>query len=428
MCLVCPDKMNSAFFHRVMVVAHPDDEALWGGKALGQEDGWLVICLTLGTDTVRAEKFKRVMDMFNVKREIWDYPANWEAASADMMDEIKMRLAPIVNAPSVSKVVTHNPDGEYGHRDHQIISQMITALIDKKENLYYFNFAAPPAKLSALKRRAFNIYWSGFLPEHKWLRPLWRIFRPHLEKTNHALIRAHNELSQYEKIVSYSEYRYCGDLLFNIYQFVPGFLLAPAVSIEITNSASVYNGNRSFYEKYPDRKYMITEFLPACTGKTLSVGCHAFNRYDCHCLPNPNDYETIDIDEKWRKYGSPYKHTNVDFLDYSPEYRFSHIVLFGVMGISPTDGGGDAYSLYNRDEETVKKADALLCIGGRVLFGPDLRTAKTKLKIRKRLWKARKLAYWKKNFANNEILKKKYTFVLEIESPESYIAVFQKKA
>ena len=44
-----------------MIVAHPDDETIWGGGHLLQDD-YLVICLTNGNNQIRAKEFEKVMD------------------------------------------------------------------------------------------------------------------------------------------------------------------------------------------------------------------------------------------------------------------------------------------------------------------------------------------------------------------------------
>ena len=42
---------------KLMVVAHPDDETLWGGAHL-TEGGWFVVCLTNGYNEVRKNEFE----------------------------------------------------------------------------------------------------------------------------------------------------------------------------------------------------------------------------------------------------------------------------------------------------------------------------------------------------------------------------------
>ena len=54
------DNINLDKYKKVMIVAHPDDEMLWGGAHL-IEDDYLVVCITCGTSAKRLKEFKEVM-------------------------------------------------------------------------------------------------------------------------------------------------------------------------------------------------------------------------------------------------------------------------------------------------------------------------------------------------------------------------------
>ena len=43
-----------------MIVAHPDDETLWGGANLLKER-YFVVCLTNGYDLIRSNEFKEIL-------------------------------------------------------------------------------------------------------------------------------------------------------------------------------------------------------------------------------------------------------------------------------------------------------------------------------------------------------------------------------
>jgi hypothetical protein len=107
----------------------------------------------------------------------------------------------------------------------------------------------------------------------------------------------------------------------------------------INNQIDLYNSNKEWYDHLPERKYMILDFFPTCKGRTLNVGVHYFNKDDGVCFENKYLYETIDIDERSIEYGSKYKHSVVDFLDYKEEYKLNNIILFGVLGIWDGCGG-----------------------------------------------------------------------------------------
>lgn len=59
--------------NKLMIVAHPDDEVLWGGGHL-MEGGYMVVCVTNGKNEVRSKEFYRVMKESGNEGIILDYP------------------------------------------------------------------------------------------------------------------------------------------------------------------------------------------------------------------------------------------------------------------------------------------------------------------------------------------------------------------
>ena len=413
----------------MMIVAHPDDESLWGGDALGTETGWLVICLTGGSNKVRSRRFNDAMDIFGVEREIFDFPDLGMKVFPDPVEaEIINKVADRVNRSGVVKVVTHNPDGEYGHIAHKELSRIIAKALTDREKLHYFSFSNTGKELlSPLKQKAFDIYFEGFAGDKpmnfdqilttlknegisavgRKLKKVLRRARPIAQSDID-----HTQLSRHEHIVHYRDYQADDELLRRIYKD----------QLQPRNATEVYLRDQVLYEEYRDRKYIVTDFLPKCVGRTLSVGCHYFNVFDAYCLPNPDQYETIDLIEKYRVYGSPFKHTTIDFLKYDPGYKFENMLLFGVMGIPfLSEGDPDTYTLYDKDDELVRHMDELLNVGGRVLFGPDIAIDKSKSM-------EQKVEYWGSFFAKNEVLKARYKLVEQFRTRLNYLIVCQKIA
>lgn len=113
---------------KLMVVAHPDDETLWGGAHL-TEGGWFVVCLTNGYNEVRKNEFYEVMkesgniglilkypDLVNGKRSDW----------ATSKPQIAKDLDFLMKYKHWGMVATHNPNGEYGHIHHKMTSKLMT--------------------------------------------------------------------------------------------------------------------------------------------------------------------------------------------------------------------------------------------------------------------------------------------------------------
>lgn len=428
-------------YDKVMIVCHPDDETFWGGNALSKDKNWLVICLTNAENLIRKNKFRQVMRIFNAENQIFNFPDNPKINfSKNEINEMSNILSDIINDKKVTKVVTHNPNGEYGHPAHKFISNLITSLIINKNKLFYFDFATKKKTFYKEKKEALKIYLDDNyrLMENK---------TSEINLSNKTVLLKKLFKTLIERVIQ-SNGKYIFNLFLKIFKIKKNVILfnenfeSKILSYrslhylsnfeELTkcsdydnralprNFIDVYISRREHYEKYQDRKFIITEFLPTCNGKTLSVGCHIYNKNDSYCLPNPENYETIDLDEKWSVYGSQFKHTTIDFLDYNPKYKFDNIILFGVLDIFPRDGDTDTYSLYKKEDQAISKMDSLLSKTGRVLLGPDLNY------FSNNETKEQKIHYWR-NFSNtNKILKNYYKTITQFVTPNNYIIVLQK--
>ena len=128
--------------HNLMVVAHPDDETFWGGEHLAEEP-YLVVCLTCGRDPVRREEFEQAVRHAGSVPLILNYPDKEIGIRSRWMgylDDIREDLEVLLDYRDWDAVVTHNPDGEYGHLHHRRTSSMVTAETRRHEgmSLYYF--------------------------------------------------------------------------------------------------------------------------------------------------------------------------------------------------------------------------------------------------------------------------------------------------
>ncbi len=129
---------------KLMVVAHPDDETLWGGAHL-TEGGWFVVCLTNGYNEVRKNEFYEVIKEFGCEGMILSYPDLLANGQRSTWTTERTSIAKDVNTILKYKhwgmVVTHNPNGEYGHIHHKMTSKLVTEEFYKTywgTNLYYF--------------------------------------------------------------------------------------------------------------------------------------------------------------------------------------------------------------------------------------------------------------------------------------------------
>ncbi len=137
---------------KLMIVAHPDDDLLWGGAHL-QEGGYFVLCLTNGSNQIRAAEFSAMKEAVGCKGIILSYPDKVAGERSDwkyLKNSIKDDLTLILNAREWKTVVTHNPAGEYGHIHHKMTSSLVTAVCEGQqltENLWYFGQYYRPGKV-----------------------------------------------------------------------------------------------------------------------------------------------------------------------------------------------------------------------------------------------------------------------------------------
>lgn len=130
--------------NKLMIVAHPDDETLWGGGHL-LDDRWYVVCLTNGYNKQRSKELSNALSISKSQHIILNYPdLNHNRAKDDwrfVTEGMKKDMKKLMCYKSWDKIVTHNPDGEYGHIHHKKTNSIVkeiskqTKMFDK---LYYF--------------------------------------------------------------------------------------------------------------------------------------------------------------------------------------------------------------------------------------------------------------------------------------------------
>ena len=147
---------------RLMIVAHPDDETYWGGVHLMRSRSYFVVCLTNGDNPVRTAEFKRALSETGNCGIIWNYPDRVNGEKSDgggsVKPMIRSDLYQLFHYKKWEKIVTHNPEGEYGHVHHIMTNCLVTETCDAfniRKKLYYFGkFYSPEAlktKASSLK-------------------------------------------------------------------------------------------------------------------------------------------------------------------------------------------------------------------------------------------------------------------------------------
>ena len=134
------DQMDLKSVNNLMIVAHPDDETLFGGSHL-ISDRYLVVCLT-NANSYRAADFNKAMDISDDERIMLSYPDTQELEGGKLQyDEdyrwdgcqlaIQSDINLLLHYKKWDTVVTHNPEGEYGHYHHKKVNKYTTDLYKK---------------------------------------------------------------------------------------------------------------------------------------------------------------------------------------------------------------------------------------------------------------------------------------------------------
>lgn len=143
---------NDSSANKLMIVAHPDDESIWGGGHL-QEGGYLVVTMTNGRNETRKAEFEKAVLASGNTPLVLEYPDkvngerdDWQAVYDQMQHDVDM----LVSYKRWSLIVTHNPLGEYGHQHHWMTSKLVADSCNKYDvgdKLYYFGIYHSKASL-----------------------------------------------------------------------------------------------------------------------------------------------------------------------------------------------------------------------------------------------------------------------------------------
>jgi LmbE family N-acetylglucosaminyl deacetylase len=130
----------------VLIVAHPDDEALWAGGLilLRQAWNWTIVSLCRKNDPDRAPKFLRALERWGATGEMgeMDDGPDQSPLAAGIVQAAVMGL---LKERSYDIIITHSPFGEYTrHRRHEETGLAVAGLWTKgdltAEELWLFAY------------------------------------------------------------------------------------------------------------------------------------------------------------------------------------------------------------------------------------------------------------------------------------------------
>lgn len=185
---------------KIMFVAHPDDELLFGGVALLEEQNWKVVCLTNKSNETRKFEFEKSMrDSAVPVFKIYDLKDDINKP----LDE--QRLGEIIKAElgdkKWTKVVTHNNVGEYGHPHHKQLHDKVKQVLNNDDLLWVFDKDVSYLNPEIIKEKI-NIFQNRYktqkdiLDQIRYQQGAW--FKDRFTDSNyidHGVIRKFNESS-----------------------------------------------------------------------------------------------------------------------------------------------------------------------------------------------------------------------------------------
>lgn len=160
---------------RLMIVAHPDDESLFGGEALTSSSGWLVVCVTGASNDLRRHEFIGAMTSIGASYMMLDHDD--DLRNGNFSPRLEEQLSAVIAGRPYQAVVTHNAAGEYGHPQHRALHRVVRRLIaDRPLHVFAHRWTHPamsPAKRALLahyRSQAVSIAHRGFLVWREELR------------------------------------------------------------------------------------------------------------------------------------------------------------------------------------------------------------------------------------------------------------------
>ncbi len=113
-----------------VIVAHPDDETLWaGGTILSHPSwNWFIVCLCRKSDTERATKFYKALQVLNSEGIMGDLDDGSEQNPLEGK-EVERAIMQLLPPTHFDLIISHNPTGEYTrHIRHEEVSKAVITL------------------------------------------------------------------------------------------------------------------------------------------------------------------------------------------------------------------------------------------------------------------------------------------------------------
>ena len=121
---------------KIMIVAHPDDEALFGGaELLTHPEEYKVVAVDEYQNEVRRAEWISSMQFIGIiDSEHW---SGFKGGEDYHREKLIYELLRVLRERKYKKIVTHNRKGEYGHPRHRALHDVLNHL--RPELLWQFD-------------------------------------------------------------------------------------------------------------------------------------------------------------------------------------------------------------------------------------------------------------------------------------------------
>ena len=121
---------------KIMIVSHPDDEALFGGaELLAHPDEYKVVVLDEYHNDIRRREFLDSMRFIGIHE--YEHWTGFKGGEDYHREKLIYELLRVLRERNYKKIVTHNKQGEYGHPRHRACHDILNHL--RPELLWCFN-------------------------------------------------------------------------------------------------------------------------------------------------------------------------------------------------------------------------------------------------------------------------------------------------
>ena len=152
-----------------MIVAHPDDETLFGGgELIRHPKEYKVVVLDYGNHMVRHREFIKAMEMIGIEKwEHWDGEPYKSSAAYNESILIPL-IERVLHERDWTKVVTHNQGGEYGHYRHVSTHNLMARLCSDK--LWVFDMNIKSRLEKKVREKKYQILTECYQSQQQVLR------------------------------------------------------------------------------------------------------------------------------------------------------------------------------------------------------------------------------------------------------------------